>query len=303
MENVKPVTGLPPLAWLKAFESAARTLSFASAATELNLSTGAISYQIRTLEANLGFALFTRMPRGIKLTPLGAAYLPAVRKAFDELADSTAALFGGAKRVKVTLHAPASLAALWLAKQLPAFMAAHTGIDIRLSSLVWDNVTPEDNTDLEIRYGSGHWDGYRAERLLHQDLSVVCSPTILEQAKASGEAGTFMQHHLIPIVGYEKHRLSMQQALGIADLLTCSAPTVDTSIAALELASSDGGCVLAHRVMAEPYLRSARLVIGLDREFTDDDSYFLCTPQRRNHTRRHVELFRAWLIDIAAAVT
>jgi LysR family transcriptional regulator, glycine cleavage system transcriptional activator len=295
----KPVTGLPPLMWLKAFESAARTMSFAAAAAELNMSTGAISYQIRALEAHLGFALFARTPRGIKLTPLGLAYVPGVRKAFDDLADTTVGLFGGTGRVKVTVHAPASLAALWLVKQLPVFMTANPRIDIRMSSLVWDNPTPDDATDLEIRYGTGHWDGYRSEHLLHQDLMVLCSSAFLEEAQRSGDVEAFVQRRLISIVGYEKHRLSVRQGLQVADLPANSVPTVDTSMAALELATCDVGCALAHRILGEPYLQQGRLVAALDREFTDDHSYFICAPQRRDRSRREVELFRDWLIEIA----
>ena len=92
MNTVRPVVGLPNLSWLPSFEAAARTSSFAAAATELNLTSGAISYQIRALEAHLGFALFERLPRGVKLTAMGVAYLPPIRKAFEELADSTVGL-------------------------------------------------------------------------------------------------------------------------------------------------------------------------------------------------------------------
>ena len=98
MTRTRPVVGLPTLTWLRAFEAAARTASFTAAATELNLTSGAISYQIRALEAHLGFALFERLPRGVKLTPMGVAYLPPVRKAFEELADSTMGLFGSSER-------------------------------------------------------------------------------------------------------------------------------------------------------------------------------------------------------------
>jgi LysR family glycine cleavage system transcriptional activator len=302
VDKIGAVNGLPPLTWLKAFESAARTLSFAAAAAELNMSTGAISYQIRALEAHLGFSLFARTTRGIKLTSLGMAYTPAVRKVFDELAESTVGLFGGTTRVKVTVHAPASLAALWLVKQLPAFMKGSPRIDIRMSSLVWDNLTPDEATDLEIRYGAGYWDGYRSEHLLHQSLVVVCSPSMLEQARGSGDLSAFVQRNLISIVGYEKHRVSVRQGLQSADLTPSPVPTVDTSMAALELAADDAGFALTHPVLAEPYLRLGRLVPALDREFTDDHSYFICTPQRRERNRREVEIFRDWLVEVATHV-
>src|SRR5260370_42093595 len=127
--------GLPNLAWLRSFEDAGRPCSFAAAATELRLSSGAISYQIRALEAHLGFLLFERFPRGVKLTAMGVAYLPPVRKAFEELADSTIGLFGGSERVQITVNAPVSLAALWLAAKLPLVRRAPPLLDVRISSV------------------------------------------------------------------------------------------------------------------------------------------------------------------------
>jgi LysR family glycine cleavage system transcriptional activator len=303
VDKIGAVNGLPPLAWLKAFESAGRTSSFAAAAAELNLSTGAISYQIRALESHLGFSLFSRTTRGIKLTSLGMAYIPEVRKAFDLLAESTVGLFGGTVRFKVTVHAPASLAALWLVKQLPAFMAANPRIDVRMSSLVWDNPAHDEAADLAIRYGTGFWEGYRSEHLLHQSLMIVCSPSMLRQSRGSADAAAFVQRHLIPIVGYEKHRVSVRQGLQSAELPAGAVPSVDTSMAALELATEDAGCALTHPVLAQPYLRQGRLVAALDREFTDDHSYFICTPQRRERSRREVEIFRDWLVGAATRVS
>jgi LysR family glycine cleavage system transcriptional activator len=300
VNKIRPVVGLPTLSWLRAFESAARTSSFAAAAAELNLTAGAIGYQIRALEAHLGFALFERLPRGVKLTPMGVAYLPSVRNAFEEIADSTLGLFGGTERVKVTVHAPVSLTALWLAPQLPAFMAANPGIDIRMSSLVWDNAAPDESTDLEIRYGTGNWHGYRSEHLLKQGIVVVCSPGLLQAAHRHGDVATFVSRHLVSIIGYEKHWLRVRRGLQIEDPATNSGPTVDTTIAALELAANGAGCALTHRVFLAAYFASGRLVRAVDREFADDSSFFVCTPQRRQRTRRQVQLFRDWLIAISS---
>jgi len=147
------------LTWLRAFEAAARTSSFTAAAAELNLTSGAISYQIRALEAHLGFALFERLPRGVKLSPMGVAYLPPVRKAFEELADSTVGLFGGSERVQ----SPCMRRCRWrrCGSRPNCLNSAlrNPSIDVRLSSVIWDNAVLDEATDLEIRYGAGHWHG------------------------------------------------------------------------------------------------------------------------------------------------
>jgi len=302
MNTVRPLVGLPNLAWLRSFEAAARTSSFAAAATELRLTSGAISYQIRSLEAHLGVALFERLARGVKLTGMGVAYLPPVRKAFEELADSTVGLFGGSEREQVTLHAPVSLGALWLAPRLPAFSAAHPTIDIRLASVIWDNAAPDDATDLEIRYGMGHWHGYRAEHLLNQPIVAVCSPQVLQAARQRGEEASLVAQHLIHIMGYENHWLKVRKGLGLDNLgVQPDGPTVDTTLAALELAASGAGCVLSHRLFLGAYFTTGRLVPATPREFADENSYFVVTPERPQRPSRAVQACREWLISMAAS--
>src|SRR5262249_8250131 len=83
---------LPPLNALRAFEAAARHLSFKLAAHELHVTPGAVAQQVRGLEAQLGCTLFDRLPRQLMLTPAGQAYLPALRDAFTRIADATDAL-------------------------------------------------------------------------------------------------------------------------------------------------------------------------------------------------------------------
>jgi LysR family transcriptional regulator, glycine cleavage system transcriptional activator len=298
--QIRPVVGLPTLTWLRAFEAAARTSSFTAAAAELNLTSGAISYQIRALEAHLGFALFERLPRGVKLTPMGVAYLPPVRKAFEELADSTVGLFGGSERAQITVHAPVSLAALWLAPKLPAFSAANPTIDVRLASVIWDNAVPDEATDLEIRYGWGTWHGYRSERLLNQSILPVCSPMLLRAATASDPAA-LLARHPIHIMGYESHWLKVRQTLELANVPAGAGPTVDTTVAALELAAAGAGVALAHGIFLGAYFSTGRLVSAHPQEFPDDNSYFVITPERPQRIRREVQLFRDWLIGVAAA--
>jgi LysR family transcriptional regulator, glycine cleavage system transcriptional activator len=294
VNKTRPVVGLPTLAWLRAFESAARTSSFTAAAAELNLTSGAVSYQIRALEAQLGFPLFERLSRGVKLTAMGVAYLPSVRKAFEDLADSTVGLFGGNERLRVTVNAPVSIASLWLAPQLPVFMAAHPQIDLRLSSVIWDNAVPNETTDLEIRYGYGHWHGYRSEQLLNQRIVAVCSPEM--KASPDVTAAAIISRPLIHVMGYENHWLSVHQGLQLGNSSVVSGPTVDTTIAALELAASGAGYALTHRLFLTAYLATGRLVIAIDQDFVDDNSYFVVTPQRPQRIRREVQLFRDWLI-------
>ncbi len=80
---------LPPLNGLRAFEAAARHLSFTRAADELGVTPGAVSQQVKTLEAALGITLFQRLPRSLILTDDGEAYLPQISVAFEIIARAT----------------------------------------------------------------------------------------------------------------------------------------------------------------------------------------------------------------------
>ena len=290
-----PLTGLPPLLLLRAFEAAARASSFTAAAKELNLTQAAVSYQVRALEEHLGFSLFERMPRGVKLTAMGVAYLAPVRKAFDDLAISTVGLFGTRARVHIAVQAPVSFAALWLAPRLPRFFAAYPNIEVRLSSTVWDTAAPDDATDLEVRYGDGRFQGYIAEPLLNQDLVVACSPAVQARTPASLELGVRIQNQMIHIMGHETHWLQVFRALAFGDIDAIAGPTVDTTMAALELATSDAGYVVTHPLFLDAYLRTGRLVLPSDQTFTDPQSYYVVAPDRPQRTRREVHVFREWL--------
>ena len=130
---------MPPLVWLRAFEAAARHLSFTQAASELNLTQAAVSKQVKLLEHHLHESLFERLPRSLVLTRVGAAYLPKVQDAFDRLATGTMEVFGNRKSELLTVRAPVGYAVNWLAARLPRFASVHPATGIRIVSSVWSS--------------------------------------------------------------------------------------------------------------------------------------------------------------------
>ena len=101
-------------------------------------------------------------------------------------------------------------------------------------------------------------------------------------------------------MGHENHWLQVRQALNVVELEERPGPTVDTTIAALELAANGAGCALAHPIFLSAYLKTGRLVLALDHDFADDSSYFVVTPERPRAPRREVQQFRDWLKSTAA---
>jgi LysR family glycine cleavage system transcriptional activator len=301
MKARPPIVDLPPLPLLRAFEAAARTASFTAAARELNLTQAAVSYQVRALEEHLGFALFDRRPRGVTLTAMGVAYRAPVRKAFDDLAISTVGLFGSRAKAHIHVQAPVSFAALWLAPRLTGFFRGYPDIAVRLSSSVWESPAPDRAIDLEVRYGEGRLRGYVGEPLLRRDLLIACSPAVAAR-HGQGDLTGLIHNRVIHIMGHEAHWLGVFAALRVDDLAAVPGPTVDTTIAALELAAAGGGCVLTHRVFMESYLASGRLILPCDRTFDDPLGFHVMAPDNAKRTPIEVHLFREWLKGEAADV-
>ncbi|WP_025130345.1 LysR substrate-binding domain-containing protein [Pseudomonas sp. PH1b] len=292
---------LPNLPWLRSFEAAARNLSFSTAANELHMTPAAISLQIRSLEQYLGFQLFERLPRGVRLTDMGQAYLPSVRKAFDGLAMSTAGLFGSRGDQSLTVRSSAAFAVLWLAPRLHRFMAAYPGIDVRLLADIWADAMGADDSAIDIRFGDGRWEGFEVE-LIQREASVpVCSAHWLHKAQDEPALISMAQDNLIHIMGCEDLWTRWFRAAGCEDYRSTQGLQVDTSLTALELASAGSGFALVLQSFAKPYLDSGRLVSPFAGELAIEQCHYLLLPEGRNRPSPSVLLFRQWLLETAAA--
>ena len=134
---------LPHLNHLRSFEAAARTLSFTTAAAELNYTQSAVSSHIRSLEEFIGRPLFVRFPRSLALTSLGEAYLPTVRHALAQMDAATEAIMSPRHDRRVVVSCPISLAANWLSERLTVFARAHPDIAVTVHGRIWKDEDPE----------------------------------------------------------------------------------------------------------------------------------------------------------------
>ena len=140
---------------LRAFEAAARHLSFTRAADELNVTQTAISHLIRRLEEQLGIKLFVRRNRALELTREAQDYLPAVRGAFEDLRRATARLRRSERDGVLTVSTTPSLAAKWLVTRVAAFQDANPGIEVRISTSSHLVDFQREDVDMAVRYGRG----------------------------------------------------------------------------------------------------------------------------------------------------
>ena len=163
-----------PLNSLRAFEAAARHLSFTKAAIELCVTPAALGHQVKALEERLGAPLFHRLPRGLALTDEGQALLPVLREAFDKVAAALARFDHGRGRELLSVGAVGTFALGWLLPRLAEFEAAHPEVDLRLTTNNNRVDIAEEGLDFAIRFGDGAWHGTEAVLLFPAPLTVLC---------------------------------------------------------------------------------------------------------------------------------
>lgn len=295
-----PAYSLPPLAWLRAFEAAARHASFTAAAAELNLTQAAVSHQVRSLEKHLGVVLFERLARTLRLTEMGNAYLPPLRRAFDDLTAATAGLFGPIGKRTLVVRAPVSFVALWLAPRLSRFSAAHPEIGLRIASAVWSYEPEETSVDVDIRFGDGVWPGHNPELVLLSPAAVVCRPDRLPPGTTAERLRMLARERLIHVTGYEDlwRRLFRAHAVDVSDSRGLD---VDTSLAALEFAAAGYGATIVLDCFLQPFLDSGRLVRAVEEKLPIDAAHYIAVPDGARRQSPEAVLFKAWLKEEARA--
>lgn len=291
---------LPPLNWLRAFEASARHLSFARAARDLNLTPTAVSHQVRSLERQLRHPLFERLPRGLRLTEMGAAFLPDVRRSFEDLSATTARLFGQSGRASLALRAPVSFLTLWLAPRLPRFQARYPQIELLLFATIWADAQPDEAIDLDIRFGNGAWPGYQVERLLQADSVVVCRRDLAVRGGERRRLEAIAAARLIHVIGHEDHWPTLFRRLGRPPPQAASQTRVDNSLAAVSLAAG-GGAAIVLRPFAERAAAMLPLHLPFAFGLAVEQAHYLLTPSQRPAARPEALLFKEWLLGEAAA--
>src|SRR5262252_8279753 len=170
---------LPQLNALRSFEAAARHQSFTRAADELCVTQGAVSHQVKALEATLGLKLFNREHQRLALTEPGRDYLAVVRDALDRIALGTERLVQRQTSGVLTLSTSPDFAAKWLVYRLGRFAESHPEIDLRVSATAPHVDFAREDVDLAVRHGDGKWPGLDIVRLCSERLFPICSPKLV----------------------------------------------------------------------------------------------------------------------------
>jgi DNA-binding transcriptional LysR family regulator len=282
---------LPPLNALRIFEAAARHKSFRRAAEELNVTASAVSHAMQTLEEAVGVELFRRETRGLRLTPAGSAYLPAVADALAMLSRATGELPGRQPTGKLRISSAPTFAKHVLLPRLPEFIDAHPGISITIDTSRQLVDLPVDGFDIAIRSAPAasapHW-----IKLMDEMLVPVCAPAVKARFATDTEA-EFFRH--VPLI----HTMlsadwgSWFAASGVTPPEQLDGLHVDTLQMAFDAAAHGLGIAIGRRPLVDGDLASGRLVAAIDRAVRGP-SYWLITSGE-NFERPEVKAFRRWM--------
>lgn len=286
---------LPPLNGLRAFEAAARHLSFTRAAEELNVTQAAISHQVKALEERLGVELFRRMNRQLLLTDAGQALLPSLTQAFDMIADAAARLGKRESQGVLTVATMDSFAATWLVPRLNRFRQRQSEIDVRITTSDQLVDFSRDDVDLGIRYGRGDWPRCVSVKLMEEEVFPVCAPALLESGRKLETPADLRHFTLIHDDMMEDWRMWLSHA-GVSDIDPTRGPGYHHSNLVIQAAIAGEGVALARSVLVADDLAAGRLVKPFDLALPAQYAYYIaCAPQ--SFDRPKVKAFREWLLE------
>lgn len=284
-----------PLNALRAFEAAARHLSFTRAAIELCVTQTAISHQVKLLEERVGATLFKRLPRGLMITDEGLALLPTLRDSFDRMADILQRFEDGHLQEVLSVGAVGTFAVGWLLPRLTAFQDLYPFIDIRLSTNNNRVDIAAEGLDFAIRFGNGAWHDTEAEELFSAPLSALCIPTIAAQLKSPHDVA---QQTLLRSYRADEWPDWFSEA-GVASP-RIKGIVFDSSVPMVEAALQGSGVALAPPLMFQRHLSAGDLVQPFP-VYVSKGCYWLTRLKSRPVTNA-MATFAAWLKEKAAAM-
>lgn len=289
---------LPPLNAIRAFEAAARHESFTRAATELCVTQGAVSQQVKGLETELGIRLFNREHQRLIITDAGRDYLAVVRDALDRIAVGTDRLLQRQTAGALTVSTSPDFAAKWLVHRLGRFVDAHPEIALRVSATMHHVDFAREDVDLAVRHGDGHWPGLDVVRLCSEELFLVCSPTLVSGGQRMSKPSDLLKFPLLHLED-RKNWARWLEAAGVADPDVSYGPVLNRASMAIDAAVDGQGVALARTTLAAWDLINGRLVRPFAITLPLSKMYWVVCPKATSALPK-ITAFRNWLLAEAA---
>lgn len=279
-----------PLKSLRAFEAAARHLSFTHAAIELNVTHSAVSQQVKLLEDQLHCPLFLRIPRGLALTPEGETLLPVLNESFDRIAQLLDYFAGRKVQEKLKIGVVGTFAIGFLLPRLSAFYQKFPHIELQISTNNNRVDVAAEGLDYAIRFGDGAWHGTAALYLCDSPLTPLCTPDIAARLQQPAD---LLSYTLLRSYRRDEWAAWLQQAGGPQLPPTHPVIVFDSSVTMLEAAKTGLGIAMAPALMFSHLLQTGAIVRPFRSEISFG-SYWLTRLQSKAETSAMRE-FAQWL--------
>ncbi len=286
---------LPPLSAIRAFEAAARHLSFTRAADELGMTQAAVSYQIKLLEERVGGPLFLRRPREVVLTEAGQKLAPRLRDAFDILREAFSALAEQSEGT-LTINTMHTFAANWLAPRLGSFALAHPNIAVRLETTTRVVDFAREEVDVVVRAGQGVWPGLIATKVLDVRFTPMLSPKLAAEIGGIHEAADVLKAPLLDPKDDWWIMWFKANGLPLSELEKQTGPSLSMQSLNGEAAMAGMGVALLTPEYYTRELADGRLVMPLDRVIDENSGYWLAYPENRRNVPK-IRAFRDWIME------
>lgn len=292
---------LPSLNALRAFEAAARHLSFKEAAEELSVSQSAISHQIKGLEDQLGLPLFVRKTRGIELTRKGKMYYPILRNALDSIAEGTQILLESTSPSVLTLQVYSTFTIRWLLPRLARFQEKYPEIQVRLTTAQEDVDFEQNDVDAAIMIGMEENPALHYDHLFDVELFPVCSPGFLEKAGPLGSARDIQAVHFLQVYPSANDWYVWLEKNGCDQVSPDLGLQLESYDIALNSAIQGAGVALGQQPYVTRELENGSLVEVFpgQRERNPRSWYLVCRKEKRDQGK--LASFRSWMLEEVAA--
>jgi LysR family glycine cleavage system transcriptional activator len=287
---------------MRAFEAAARHLSFTKAAKELSVTPAAVSQQVKLLEEYYGVRLFRRLTRALRLTDAGQAALPALREGFEKLSEGARRLSSHDRSGFVTVSVAPSFGAKWLVPRLHRFHDAHPEFDIRIDATDALVNFDAEGVDVALRYGRGLYEGLRADCLMSEVSVPVCSPALLRGPNGLRSPDDLRRHTLLHVQWKMEDAAAPNwrmwlRAAGVEHVEAERGPRFSMDSMALEAAIEGQGVALVGMALVERDLKAGRLVRPFAPPVNQATTfgYYLVYPETMADNPK-VAAFRSWVL-------
>lgn len=297
---VRRFYNLPSLTALAVFEATARHQSFKLAAAELNVTTGAVSRQIKAVEEETGVSLFTRNSSGVELTAPGQDLYAVLSQGFGRAAETVQRIKRGSRASRVTLACSNAMAMMWLMSRMGSFWRAHPEIvvDHLISDLARDYRRAD--VELRIRYGFGAWPDEAAQLLLTETIYPVCSPRFAEKY-AGATPQDIPNLPLLHVDWVDPEWTDWDEFLRRANIEhgPLAGGRFNNFAVTLQACQDDQGLAVGWHRLVQPLIAAGRLVKFTTVQVPAPGSYYLTWNDKRELSEA-AKVLRAWLINEAA---